>query len=94
MEIVVHSKKSLFEQKFQEKLHHFNRNSQLCSVMQVMIQLDIRSRTKKSDSDPPKKLRLHNPVVLTQQVSNECVIKWMLSQTNESQTGRSQMSAH
>jgi len=28
MEIVVHSKKSLFQQKFQKKLYHFKRNSQ------------------------------------------------------------------
>jgi len=33
MEIVVHSKKSLFQQKFHKKLHRFNRNSQLRSVM-------------------------------------------------------------
>jgi len=52
MEIVVHSKKSLFQQKLQKKLYHFNRNSQFWSVMQKMIQLDIPSRswTKKSDS--------------------------------------------
>jgi len=28
MEIAVHSKKSLFQQKFQKKLYQFNRNSQ------------------------------------------------------------------
>ena len=33
MEIVVHSKKSLFQQKFQKKLHQFNMNSQFWSVM-------------------------------------------------------------
>jgi len=33
MEIVVHSKKRLFQQKFQRKLHHFNRNSHFRSVM-------------------------------------------------------------
>ena len=33
MEIVVHSKKSLFQQKFQKKLHHFNRTSQFRCVM-------------------------------------------------------------
>jgi len=33
MEIVVHSKNSLFEQKFHKKLYHYNRNSQLRSVM-------------------------------------------------------------
>jgi len=33
MEIVVHSKKPLFQQKFKKKLYHFNRNSQLKSVM-------------------------------------------------------------
>ena len=33
MEIVVHSKKSLFQQKYQKKLYHFNRNSQFRSVM-------------------------------------------------------------
>jgi len=53
VEIVVHSKKSLFQQKFQKKLYHFNRNSHFKSVILKMIQLDIqsRSRTKKSDSD-------------------------------------------
>jgi len=33
MKIVVDSKKSLFQQKFQKKLYHFNRNSQFRSVM-------------------------------------------------------------
>jgi len=33
MEIVVHSKNYLFQQKFQKKLYHFNRNSQLRSVI-------------------------------------------------------------
>jgi len=33
MEIVVHSKKSLFQQELQKKLHHFNRNFQIRSVM-------------------------------------------------------------
>ena len=33
MEIVVHSKKSLFQQKFQKKLYHFNRNSQFKSMV-------------------------------------------------------------
>jgi len=51
MEIVVYSKKSLLQQKFQKKLYHFNRNSQFRSVIQKMIQLDILNRTKKSDSD-------------------------------------------
>jgi len=32
MEIVVHSKKSLFQQKFQKKLYKFNRNSKFRSV--------------------------------------------------------------
>jgi len=51
MEIVVHSKKSLFQQKFQKKLYHFNRISQFRSV--ILIQMDSRSRTKKSDSQLP-----------------------------------------
>ena len=42
MEIVVHSKKSMFQQKFQKKLHDFNRNSQFRSVIQN-IQLEIWS---------------------------------------------------
>jgi len=60
MESVVHSKKSLFQQKFQKKLSHFNRSSQFRSVMQKIIQLNIRSPswTKKSDSDSTKNLRL------------------------------------
>jgi len=33
MEIVVHSKKSLFQEKFQKNLYHFNKNSQFESVM-------------------------------------------------------------
>jgi len=33
IEIVVHSKKALFQQKFQNKLYNFNRNSQFKSVM-------------------------------------------------------------
>jgi len=33
MEMVVHSKKSLIQQKFQKKLYHFNRNSQFRSVV-------------------------------------------------------------
>ena len=37
MEIVVQSKKSLFQQKFQMKLYHFNRNSQFKSVITNFI---------------------------------------------------------
>jgi len=33
MEIVLHSKKSLFQQKFQKKLYHFNKDFQFGSVM-------------------------------------------------------------
>jgi len=33
MEIVVHSKKPMIQQKFQKKLYHFSRNSQFMSVM-------------------------------------------------------------
>ena len=51
MEIVAHGKKSLFQQKFQKNLYRFNRNSEFRNVMQKMIQMDIRSRTKKSDTD-------------------------------------------
>ena len=51
MEIVVQSKKSLLQQKFQKKLYHLNRNSQFKSVILKMIQLDIWSRIQKSDSD-------------------------------------------
>jgi len=49
IEIVVYSKDSLF----QKKLYHFNWNSQIRIVMQRIIQLDLRSRsrTKKYDSD-------------------------------------------
>jgi len=43
--------RNLFQQKFQNKFHHSNRNSQLRSVMQKMIQLDFRSRTNTSDFD-------------------------------------------
>ena len=53
MESMVQSKNSLFQQKFQKNLYHFNRKCQFRSVMQKMIQLDIRSRsrTKKNESD-------------------------------------------
>ena len=37
---MVHSKKSLFQHKFQKKLYYFNRNSQFKSVILKMIQLD------------------------------------------------------
>ena len=33
MEIVVHNKNSLFQDKFQKKLYHFNRNTQLKIVL-------------------------------------------------------------
>jgi len=33
LEIMVHNTKSLFQQKFQKKLPHFNKNSQFWSVM-------------------------------------------------------------
>jgi len=68
VEIVVHSKTSPIQQKFQKQLYHFNRNSQFRSVMQKMIQLGIRSRTKNPTPTPsvatnptpipPKNLRL------------------------------------
>jgi len=45
MEIVVHSRKSQFQQKFQNKLYYFNSNRQFKGVMQKMIQLDIQSRS-------------------------------------------------
>ena len=48
IEIVVHSK-SLFQQKFQKKLYHFNRKSQL-RVWCENDQEDCQSQTKKSDS--------------------------------------------
>jgi len=51
MEIVVHSKKTMFQQKFQKEIVPFRQEfpTKECDVK--MIQLDIRSRTKKSDSD-------------------------------------------
>jgi len=70
MVIVVNSKKSLFQQKLKKKLYHFNRNSQSRSVMQKMIQLDIRSQSRTKNPTPtssavrnptptpPKNLRL------------------------------------
>ena len=57
MEIVEHSKNSLYQQKFQKKWYHFNRIAQLSSVMQEMIQLDFQS-----ESDKKIRPRLHqNP---------------------------------
>jgi len=50
MEIVVHSKNSLFQQKFYEKLYHFNRNSHLTSVMQKNDPIGLPKSDKKSDS--------------------------------------------
>ena len=67
MEIVVHSKKSLFQQKFQKKLYHFDGNSQVRNVMWKLIKWDIRSRTKNQTPSAvrnptlPKNLRLRNP---------------------------------
>jgi len=52
MEIVVHSKKSLFQQKFQKKLYHLNKYSQFKSVILKIIQLDIWSLTNKSTLTP------------------------------------------
>jgi len=46
MEIVVQSKNFMFQQKFHKKLYQSNRNSQLRSVMQEMIQLEFRSRSR------------------------------------------------
>jgi len=53
MEIVVHSKKSQLQQKFQKKLYHFNRNCQFRNYVKndSMIQLDIRSRSRCQESD-------------------------------------------
>ena len=52
MEIVVHSKKYLFQQKFQKKLYHFNRNSQFKSdVKNDPIGHPESESDKKSDSD-------------------------------------------
>jgi len=49
---MVHPKNYLFQQKLHKKLYHFNKNSQLGSVMQKkVIELDFRGQTKKSDSD-------------------------------------------
>jgi len=69
----MHNKKSLFQQKFQKKLYHFNRNSLFKSVDLKMIQLDIRSRTKNPtpsvdrNPTPPKNIRprLRNPGLKT-----------------------------
>jgi len=73
MEIVVHNRNSLLQRKFQKNLLHFNRSSQLRSVMHKMIEMDFRcrSRTKKTTPNssvvrnptPPKNLRLlANPI--------------------------------
>ena len=58
MEIVVHSKKSLFQQKFHKKLYHFNRNSQFwkCDVKNGPV--------GHPESDSNKKIRLRLPVLL------------------------------
>jgi len=54
MEIVVHNKKSLFQQKFQKKLCHCNRNSQLKIVMKndpiMLLESDQKSDSE-TDSD-------------------------------------------
>jgi len=80
MEIVAHNRDSLLQRKFKKNLHHFNRSSQLRSVMEKMIELDFRSRsrTKKTtptssvvrNPTPPKNLRLlANPIPTTQPCS-------------------------
>jgi len=70
MEIVVHRKKSLIQQKFQKKFYYFIKNSQFRSVMWKMIQWDTRSRSWQKNPTPtpcvvrnltpipPKNLRL------------------------------------
>jgi len=62
--------------KFQKKLYHFNRNSQLRSVMWKMIQLDIQSRTKKSDSDSHS---THKPPTPYDSGSYSAPLVWRLS---------------
>ena len=59
MEIVVHSKNSLFQYKFQKKLYHFNRYSQLRSVMYKTIQFDFRRRSRAKNLTP-----VHTPSVV------------------------------
>ena len=68
---MVHSKKSLFQWKFSKESYHFNRNSQIRSVMQkwsnwtsgvgqkirLLVLLGIRLHSKTSDS---LRLRLRN----------------------------------
>jgi len=47
MEIVEYSNNYLYQQTFQKKWYHFNRNAQLSNVMQEMIQLDFQSESDK-----------------------------------------------
>jgi len=47
---MVHRKKSI-STKASKKLYYFNKNTQFKSVILKMIPLDIRSRSKKFDSD-------------------------------------------
>jgi len=56
MEIVVHSKNSLFELKFQKKLYHFNRHelgfiTYVCDVKSDSIGFPESKSDKKSDSN-------------------------------------------
>jgi len=55
MEIAVHSKKSLFQQKFLKKLYHFNRNSKFLGEkiqlrLPVLLIIRLRLHPKTSDS--------------------------------------------
>jgi len=66
MEIVVHSKKSV-STKASKKLYLCNRNSQLSSAMQRMIQLDFRSRTKNSTPSVVRTPTPHDSATLQKQ---------------------------
>ena len=71
MKIVVHSKKSLTQQKFQKKLYHFNRNSNLevwykkwsswASGIGVGQKNPTPTPSVVRNPTPPKNLRLRNP---------------------------------
>jgi len=74
MEIVVHCKNSLFQEKFLKKFYHFNRSSQITSVMCKMIKWDFRSRSRTFLSDSESDFFVRNPDF--HMSSNDTLRRW------------------
>jgi len=61
MDIAVHSKKSLFQQKFKKKLYHFNSNSQSNWISGVRRKNLTPTASVAKNPTPPKNLWFRNP---------------------------------